>query len=406
MKKKHLRQGLAALCLAAVLAFTGLPARAASPAEAQLPAGLIPTETAWIEENVPAPAADTIGGACTALVTERDIRLDGEEENAALLGAFVSSDRIRVSSLRIKNNNTVLHNYEMDLVECLMGITYTEMGAVNTYSFVSAKQAKEVWQAQAIAIHSYILYQTTYGDSGTALIYTPVEKIPAATRQALREAIEPVKNQILVYGSGKDTANYSVCNAVFSCSAGYNTSTRRYGTCDSENAWGRAIPYLKSVESRYEKQYHEKMLGAVGKPYEYLEYTDSRHPGEAYFSADTSQKDKGGFVKAGTLVVNGRAYARISDYVTARYCFNYEKREKRMHYYGFGHGVGMSQCGAVGYAVEEGYTCNRILQKYYTDASLLDTSTQRITSLRGGLSFGLGGGLLQRILDALRSMFR
>ena len=26
-----------------------------------------------------------------------------------------------------------------------------------------------------------------------------------------------------------------------------------------------------------------------------------------------------------------------------------------MNYYGFGHGVGMSQCGAVGYAAEEGW---------------------------------------------------
>ena len=41
---------------------------------------------------------------------------------------------------------------------------------------------------------------------------------------------------------------------------------------------------------------------------------------------------------------------------------------------GFGHGVGMSQCGAKGYA-SQGWTCDRILKRYYTGISLSSFQT-------------------------------
>ena len=40
-----------------------------------------------------------------------------------------------------------------------------------------------------------------------------------------------------------------------------------------------------------------------------------------------------------------------------------------MNYYGFGHGVGMSQCGMVGYAQEQGMGYRDILRHYYTGVS-------------------------------------
>ena len=41
-----------------------------------------------------------------------------------------------------------------------------------------------------------------------------------------------------------------------------------------------------------------------------------------------------------------------------------------MNYYGYGHGVGMSQCGAVGYASEQGMNYKNILKHYYTGVSI------------------------------------
>ena len=61
--------------------------------------------------------------------------------------------------------------------------------------------------------------------------------------------------------------------------------------------------YLKSVESPYERQYHEKMRRIIGKDYDYVEYNDSR-TGEPYQSADTTHKDLGALVGlTGTAVV-------------------------------------------------------------------------------------------------------
>ena len=53
-----------------------------------------------------------------------------------------------------------------------------------------------------------------------------------------------------------------------------------------------------------------------------------------------------------------------------------------MNYYGFGHGVGMSQCGMVGYAQEQGMGNRDILRHYYTGVSF---GTVGSGSSNGGL---------------------
>ncbi len=245
---------------------------------------------------------------------------------------------------------------------------------------VSASAAQQAWKAQAVAVHSYLEYHKQYGSSTNALIYTPVDQIPASARNAIRKAVQAVKDEVLVY-------NGSVCDAVWSASAGYNTQTGVYGTCSSRDAWGTDVPYLQSVESPYEEQYHNKLRRVIGKDYTYIEYNDSR-TGEPYQSADTTHKDLGGFVQYNTFVSNGRSYRYISQFVSSRYCFDFGTDASGtpcMTYYGYGHGVGMSQCGAVGYAAEEGMNYKQILQHYYTGAKIR-TSTTRSGGLFGWLA--------------------
>ena len=324
---------LAALVLAAVMLCVAVPAVFAEDA---------------------APGATTIGGANTTLVP-------GEEENC-LSWLFGPKDKITMPYLNIKGKG-LRRNVTLDLVDCLVGITYTELGSIGSY--VSASAAQEAWKAQAVAIHSYLEYHKQYGSSANALIYTSVEDIPSSARSAIRKAVESVKDEVLTY-------NGSVIDAVWSASAGYNTQTGVYGTCSSLDAWGSDVPYLKSVESPYERQYHEKLRRVIGKDYDYTEYKDSR-TGEPYQSADTTHKDLGGFVQYNTLVSNGRSYRYINQFVSSRYCFDFSADAAGvpcMNYYGFGHGVGMSQCGAVGYAAEEGMGYRDILKHYYSGVSI------------------------------------
>ena len=337
---------LTALVLAAVMLCVAVPAAFAEDA---------------------APGATTIGGANTTLIPE-------EEENC-LSWLFGSKDKITLPYLNIKGKG-LRRNVSLDLVDCLVGITYTELGSIGSY--VSASAAQEAWKAQAVAIHSYLEYHKQYGSSANALIYTPVEDIPSSARSAIRKAVESVKDEVLTY-------NGSVIDAVWSASAGYNTQTGVYGTCSSLDAWGSDVPYLKSVESPYERQYHEKMRRIIGKDYDYVEYNDSR-TGEPYQSADTTHKDLGGFVQYNTLVSNGRSYRYIGQFVSSRYCFDFSTDAAGvpcMYYYGFGHGVGMSQCGAVGYAAEEGMGYRDILKHYYSGVSIRTVGSG--TSSGGGL---------------------
>lgn len=315
-----------------------------------------------------APAASaaqpvTIGGADTTLLPA-----EADQDENCLSWLFGSSDTITLPYLNIKGQG-LQSNVTLDLVDCLVGITYTELGAIG--SFVSDTAAQQAWKAQAVAIHSYLEYHKQYGSSANALIYTPVDQIPSSTREAIRKAVESVKDELLTYDG-------SVCDAVWSASAGYNTQTGVYGTCSSLDAWGTDVPYLQSVESPYEEQYHDLMRRIIGKDYRYVEYNDSK-TGEPYTSADTSHKSLGGYVQYNTLVSNGRSYRYINQFVSSRYCFDFGTDETGtpcMYYFGFGHGVGMSQCGAVGYAQEKGWSYRKILQHYYTGA--------KVTSQSGG----------------------
>ena len=113
---------LAALVLAAVMLCVAVPAAFAEDA---------------------APGATTIGGANTTLVP-------GEEENC-LSWLFGSKDKITMPYLNIKGKG-LRRNVTLDLVDCLVGITYTELGSIGSY--VSASAAQEAWKAQAVAIHA------------------------------------------------------------------------------------------------------------------------------------------------------------------------------------------------------------------------------------------------------------
>ena len=328
-----------------------------------------------------AAAADTIGGADTAQIP---VSQQLEEENCIqwlldLLGLGQSSERITVNYLNVKGQG-LRRNMRLDLVDCLVGITYTELGSIGNFAEISDRAAAEAWKAQAVAIHSYLEYQNQYGSSANALTYTPVDQIPSDTRRKMEKAIEEVADLLLVYDTG---SGWSVCDAVFSCSAGYNTQTGVYGTCSALDAWGTDVPYLQSVESPYEEQYHNILRRVIGKDYRMLEYNDSRHPDEPYVSADTTHKSLGGFVQYNTLVVNGRSYRYLNQFVSSRYCFDFTADAAgtpAMAYYGFGHGVGMSQCGAVGFAQERGYSYRDILSTYYTGTALMDSADGSVST--------------------------
>ena len=123
--------------------------------------------------------AVTMGGANTTLIP-------AEEENC-LSWLFGSGDTITLPYLNIRGQG-LKKNVTLNLVDCLVGITYNELGSIGSY--VSASAAQQAWKAQAVAAHSYLEYHKQYGSSANALVYTPVDQIPSAAREAIRKAVE------------------------------------------------------------------------------------------------------------------------------------------------------------------------------------------------------------------------
>ena len=151
-------------------------------------------------------AADTIGGANTAQIP---VSQELEQENCLswlldLLGLGGSKDKIKLNYLNVKGQG-LRRNIQLNLVDCLVGITYTELGSIGSYAEISDRAAAEAWKAQAIAIHSYLEYQNQYGSSANALTYTPVDQIPSATRRKMEDAIREVADLLLVYDTGSAT---------------------------------------------------------------------------------------------------------------------------------------------------------------------------------------------------------
>ena len=143
-------------------------------------------------------AAGTIGGADTP---QGPVARGVEQGNCIrgpldLLGLGGSKDKITVDYLNVRGQG-LRRNVRMDLVDCLVGITYTELGSIGNFAEISDRAAAEAWKAQAVAIHSYLEYQNQDGSSANALTYTPVDQIPAATRSQMENAREEVGDVIL-----------------------------------------------------------------------------------------------------------------------------------------------------------------------------------------------------------------
>ena len=97
-----------------------------------------------------------MGGANTTLIPDA-------EENC-LSWLFGSGDTITMPYLNVKGQG-LRRNVTLDLEDCLVGITYTELGSIGSY--VSDAAAQQAWKAQAVAIHSYLEYHKKYGSSAT-----------------------------------------------------------------------------------------------------------------------------------------------------------------------------------------------------------------------------------------------
>ncbi len=254
-------------------------------------------------------------------------------------------------TLRVSINGTIT---EGDAYDLLCQIVEAEMGG----TFHS-----EALKAQAVAAYSYIKYENAAGRTPSLPGRTPSQKT--------KDAVSAVLGETLTYGGRVAFTPYHAS------STGY--------TNPSSEVWGGSYPYLVRVSSRYDPSagYRDQKVA--------MQAASLQDKLERYLGAELSDDpadwnltlavNESGYVSRVTLTaadgsslsLTGRQMREnVLAYGIRSHAFTVEVSGDQVIFItnGYGHGVGMSQTGANGYAVNDGWTYAQILSHYYPGTSL------------------------------------
>ena len=258
---------------------------------------------------------------------------------------------------------------ELELDTYLYGVVKKEMGT--SYKSVDMSKSEpisiEALKAQAVASRSYAVYQITKAGEDAEYHVTTTTSSQVYEEgnvpEIIKEAVDETSGQVITYD------DEVACAYFFSTSGGHTEA--------SENVWSGKLGYLRGVEDPYEPEianntnwtvsYTEaelkKMFPSVGS-IENIEITELSENGrvtELLIEGSKSSK---------TLTKNSiRTPFGTSKLKSQWFDVEFEDGIATFEGHGFGHGVGMSQYGAMGMAAE-GFTYDEILTWYYTDVEI------------------------------------
>lgn len=261
---------------------------------------------------------------------------------------------------------------ETDLEDYLIGVVAAEM---------PPDFELEALKAQAIAARSYAygrmqkLYGSTANHFGAAICTdsTHCQAWISKDRflevygdeedwEKIQRAVMETRNTIITY-EGK------VINPLFHANSGGITE-------DVDAVWAVSgdVPYLKSVYSPDESDYPSYEKKVVFSWNELCKKVKNKYP-DAAFQKDAStdmeilEYSASGRVmsiRIGTAIMAGTELRELLNLRSTQFELNFPSSGTvEIITEGYGHGVGMSQCGADVLA-KEGYTCEEILEYYYT----------------------------------------
>lgn len=244
--------------------------------------------------------------------------------------------------------------FKGDAVDIVAQIVEAEMGDLFSV---------EALKAQAVATFTYLVYHG--GLKNTYEVSAPIKTASTIVKAATQAVI----GQIIEY-KGKPI------NAVYSAvSAGYSA--------DAKVIWGSSIAYLKSVVSPYESDNKDYMrvytltaekVASIIKSKWSVEITQIADKNTWFrMTYDTNNKyvatiNFGGLTKN----MRGNSVYKKFGLRSAAFTVKYNSSDDTFTFtcYGWGHGVGMSQVGANGYA-KHGYNYIQILKHYYTGVEIV-----------------------------------
>jgi len=225
----------------------------------------------------------------------------------------------------------------------------------------------EALKAQAVAARSYVMVQMERNrnkeydvvDSVTNQVYLDKDRLMTVWKDSYTDNINKIKMAVLSTKGEYIAYNGKVAEAMF-------FSTSPGITENSEEIFTNKVPYLRSVESKWDEIspiYSSNKTFTLSEFYNLLglPYNDK-------ISIEITNKTSTGRVKK--LKINGKELTGnfVCSKLSLRSTFFeiiQESTKVIVKNKGFGHGVGMSQYGAQGMA-KEGYTYDKILKHYYT----------------------------------------
>lgn len=278
-----------------------------------------------------------------------------------VVNMFVRTDEIKfhyVSNevIRVKNVSTN-EIYKVPFEEYIKGVLAGEM---------PTDFELEALKAQAVAARSYVLIQASKNEDKDYDVVNTVDNQVYLSDEELKEkwkdkyvskinkikkAVTETKGEYLSYEG-------EVVEALF-----FSTSTGK--TENSEEVFSSKVPYLRSVVSAWDEAspvYEDTNSFELSDFYQKLglEYSDKIN----YEVLETTSTGRVKKIKINGTEFNGRDVATKLKLRSNYFSINQNGTKVTIATKGFGHGVGMSQYGALGMA-KEGYTYDKILKYYY-----------------------------------------
>ncbi|PWL41899.1 stage II sporulation protein D [Christensenella sp. MSJ-20] len=268
-------------------------------------------------------------------------------------------------------NHTTGATESMDFEEYIVGVVSGEM---------PASYEMEALKAQAVAARTYAYRKVLAGGCGRGdadvctdfahcqAYCTPEQRMSkwgdgfSAYEDKLRQAVMGTRGQILAY-EGEPIA------AFFHAVAGGQTE-------DVVNVWGGNLPYLKSVESAGEETANRFTRTMTFTYDEFRKTIQKKYPNanlsDVPSAIGSDTRTEAGRVRAiviGGESISGTEMRSLFNLDSANFTIACKDGTVTITTKGYGHGVGMSQVGALAMA-KNGSDYKEILLHYYTGVEL------------------------------------
>lgn len=268
-----------------------------------------------------------------------------------------SSNTKKETSLTVtvyRNNGTII---KLDLEEYIIGVVGAEMPA----SF-----SLEALKAQAIVSRTYALKALQNGkkltDNESTQAYKSNNELQSMWSSSYNTYYNKIKKAVTSTKGMYITYNNQYIDAVFhSTSNGY--------TEDASNVWKNSLPYLKSVESPWDKNastYYKTTTITYNEATNILGFEITKDTPIEILSKTNSNRIK--TIKIGTKTYTGVELRNLLKLRSADFDIKL-KENIEITTKGYGHGVGMSQYGANGMA-KAGFTYTQIIKHYYQGVNI------------------------------------